>query len=381
MAAGRGRVMGGGRAPSPTFAPRRLDASARRIAASRARWVLWPTLAVLALYALIYGVFAEQLIAYPYELDQGEGYDVWSAWLLRQGQLPYSDNEVFPYFSSNYPPVWSMLAAAVTTVTGPTLAAGRVVSAVAGLACALVVGVAAARRAARVPPPPSRGRVGEEALPPPERGGGVGRRPRRWPLPRLALRVPHDAARAREQPRAPLRPDRAPAGRGPNDGEDGAVRAGAARVALHQADGHRRRGRVCPVRHRPAALARDRRARAPAAPWGRDPRRAERRDERRLLAQRSRGEHQRLRAGRAGEVRPQLRRDSRPAARARRLRGIRGFAPARLVTVGHRLPARRTRGAGRREVGRRRVVPPRAHRGVLGPGRGADRPRAPPRDL
>src|SRR5437763_16470130 len=66
----------------------------------------WPALALLALYVACYGQLALQLIAYPYDVDQGEGYDTWSAWLIDRGMLPYTDNQGPAYYSSNYPPVW-----------------------------------------------------------------------------------------------------------------------------------------------------------------------------------------------------------------------------------------------------------------------------------
>jgi hypothetical protein len=85
-----------------------------RLALVRARAVhqaieIWPTLVLLAVYAGVYLQFAVQLAGFPFDLDQGEGYDAWSAWLVNLGQLPYSTNAEFPYYSSNYPPLWSYL--------------------------------------------------------------------------------------------------------------------------------------------------------------------------------------------------------------------------------------------------------------------------------
>src|SRR5438552_1370105 len=83
---------------------------------------LWPALALGALYVAFYVQFAAQLIAFPFGIDQGEGYDAWVAWLMRTGRLPYSDNDAYPYFSSNYPPLWTALVALLMVWTGPTLA-------------------------------------------------------------------------------------------------------------------------------------------------------------------------------------------------------------------------------------------------------------------
>jgi len=101
--------------------------------------------ALLILYAAFYVQAAGELVAFPYDFDQGEGYDAWSGWLLANGHLPYSDNETFPYYSSNYPPVWSGLVSLPMRWAGPGLAPARAVSAAAG-ALAVFLVVLAARR-------------------------------------------------------------------------------------------------------------------------------------------------------------------------------------------------------------------------------------------
>lgn len=114
------------------------------------RWLLLPIAALLAVYAIFYVVFAAQLIQFPYDLDQGEGYDAWSAWLIDRGQLPYSNNLSYPYYSSNYPPLWSWLVSIPMAWTGPGLAPARAVSALASVLAAGVIGLAARRRTGSV---------------------------------------------------------------------------------------------------------------------------------------------------------------------------------------------------------------------------------------
>ncbi|MDQ3808966.1 MAG: hypothetical protein M3336_01615 [Chloroflexota bacterium] len=106
---------------------------------------LWPTFALLLLYALIYMQFAAQLAAFPFDLDQGEGYDAWSAWLINLGQWPYTNNSEFPYYSSNYPPLWSYLVSIPMAWLGPGLAPARIVSSLASVLVAIVLGLAARR--------------------------------------------------------------------------------------------------------------------------------------------------------------------------------------------------------------------------------------------
>lgn len=114
---------------------------------------LWPALGLLALYAFSYVQLSVQLIAFPFGIDQGEGYDVWAAWLIRLGQLPYTANEADPYYSSNYPPVWSALVAIPMAWTGPSLAPARLVSTLSALAAGLLIGLAAYRRTREEFPP------------------------------------------------------------------------------------------------------------------------------------------------------------------------------------------------------------------------------------
>src|SRR5687768_1138021 len=65
--------------------------------------VLWALgVGVLCFYLLVYVGHAANLAAYPYDLDQGEAYDVNSGWLLARGRPIYTDNERFPHYSSNY---------------------------------------------------------------------------------------------------------------------------------------------------------------------------------------------------------------------------------------------------------------------------------------
>jgi hypothetical protein len=110
---------------------------------------VWPTLMLLALYAVVYVEFAIQLAGFPFDLDQGEGYDAWSAWLINLGQLPYTSNAEFPYYSSNYPPLWSYIVSIPMAWFGPGLGPARLVSSVSTLAAAVVLGIAAQRLSGR----------------------------------------------------------------------------------------------------------------------------------------------------------------------------------------------------------------------------------------
>ena len=96
-------------------------------------------IAILVFYLLVYVAHTVNLSAYPYDLDQGEAYDLNSGWLLQQGRPIYTSNAQFPYYSSNYPPVFSVILSWIVGVTGPTLAAGRLLSAAAAMVTVILV--------------------------------------------------------------------------------------------------------------------------------------------------------------------------------------------------------------------------------------------------
>lgn len=114
--------------------------------------VLWALAFALLLYYLgLYVARTAELARYPYDFDQGEGYDVNSGWLVARGQPIYTNNEGYPYYSSNYPPVFSLLLAPIVSAYGPQLGAGRVLSATAAVVTALLIGVIVHRRTASAP--------------------------------------------------------------------------------------------------------------------------------------------------------------------------------------------------------------------------------------
>ena len=66
-------------------------------------------IAVFIGYLGIYLLYAWGLFRFPYDYDQGEGFEVNDAVLFSQGQWPYRDNEVYPFYASNYPPLYHLI--------------------------------------------------------------------------------------------------------------------------------------------------------------------------------------------------------------------------------------------------------------------------------
>lgn len=99
------------------------------------RWQFAPARLLLALallmylgYAALYTAYAVQLFRWPYDYDQGEGFELNDALLFSRGEWPYRDNAVYPYYASNYPPLFHLLAAPLVALWGPHLVIGRVLS-------------------------------------------------------------------------------------------------------------------------------------------------------------------------------------------------------------------------------------------------------------
>lgn len=109
------------------------------------------TAATLALLfsLLVYILFAANLIPFPFDYDQGEGFELHDTVLFSQGQLPYRDVEVYPFYASNYPPLYHMLAAPFVWIFGPAYWYGRLLSFLASLISAVAIAFAVYRDGAR----------------------------------------------------------------------------------------------------------------------------------------------------------------------------------------------------------------------------------------
>lgn len=76
-------------------------------------------------YLLIYGYYAISLFGFPFDYDQGEGFELVDTLLFSRGEWPYRDNEAFPFYSSNYPPLFHVIAAPLARVFGAQYWIGR----------------------------------------------------------------------------------------------------------------------------------------------------------------------------------------------------------------------------------------------------------------
>ncbi len=79
-------------------------------------------------YLIVYVVYAVDLFRWPFDYDQGEGFELYDAILYSRGEWPYRDSAAYPFYASNYPPLFHMLIVPLLPVLGPQVLAGRLVS-------------------------------------------------------------------------------------------------------------------------------------------------------------------------------------------------------------------------------------------------------------
>ncbi len=87
-------------------------------------------------YFVVYLVYARALFTFPFDYDQGEGFELYDAIRLARGEGIYLDNAQFPFYSSNYPPVYRLMLVPLIALFGPHLWVGRALA----FASSLVIG-------------------------------------------------------------------------------------------------------------------------------------------------------------------------------------------------------------------------------------------------
>ena len=100
-------------------------------------------------YLAVLLVYGRGLLKFPFDYDQGEGFELYDAIRLLRGQSIYLDNAVFPFYSSNYPPVFRLMMVPLVWLFGPHIWVGRLLSLFATLLIGVIIFLAV-RRESRV---------------------------------------------------------------------------------------------------------------------------------------------------------------------------------------------------------------------------------------
>ncbi|MBI3242836.1 MAG: hypothetical protein HYZ49_11135 [Chloroflexi bacterium] len=96
-------------------------------------------------YFLIYLRYTAALLQFPFDYDQGEGFELNDSVLMAGGEWPYRSNEVFPFYASNYPPLYHIILVPFVWAFGPAYWYGRLVAFLSTLVTALAIGYAVHR--------------------------------------------------------------------------------------------------------------------------------------------------------------------------------------------------------------------------------------------
>jgi hypothetical protein len=96
-------------------------------------------------YFVIYNIYAVSLFQFPFDYDQGEGFELMDTVLFSQGQWPYRSNDSYPFYSSNYPPVFHLVTVPLVWLFGPQYWTGRLVAYLGTLVTAAAIGYAVQR--------------------------------------------------------------------------------------------------------------------------------------------------------------------------------------------------------------------------------------------
>ncbi len=95
--------------------------------------------AALLFSFLVYLLYTANLLSFPYDYDQGEGFEAHDTVFYSRGQLPYQDTETYPFYGSIYPPLFHMMAAPFVWFFGPALWYGRLLGFLGSLVSAAAI--------------------------------------------------------------------------------------------------------------------------------------------------------------------------------------------------------------------------------------------------
>ncbi len=109
------------------------------------RGLMAAALIILLFSLLVYVVYAINLINFPFDYDQGEGFELVDTILFSQGKWPYQNTESFPFYSSNYPPLFHVIAAPFVWVFGSAYWYGRLLGFLGTFVTASAIGYAVYR--------------------------------------------------------------------------------------------------------------------------------------------------------------------------------------------------------------------------------------------
>ncbi|MFQ5433628.1 MAG: hypothetical protein ACE5FD_02025 [Anaerolineae bacterium] len=114
----------------------------QRVTAVLPRILIGLSILAFVSYFIVYLIYAVSLFQFPFDYDQGEGFELMDTVLFSRGEWPYRDNDVYPFYSSNYPPLFHVVTVPLVWLFGPRYWTGRFVSFLGTLVTAVAIGYA-----------------------------------------------------------------------------------------------------------------------------------------------------------------------------------------------------------------------------------------------
>lgn len=114
----------------------------RDLTSSQSRFVLLLYSLVfleIGIFIIVYLWWAYKFLTYPYQVDFGEGFLLFSAESFSQGKSIYQDISQFPYIPALYPPVYPLICAAFTKIIGVNFLVGRSLSFISAILTCLFI--------------------------------------------------------------------------------------------------------------------------------------------------------------------------------------------------------------------------------------------------
>jgi hypothetical protein len=102
-------------------------------------------LLLLVGHLIIYVHYAVGLMRFPFDYDQGEGFELVDTVLFSHGDWPYRNTEVYPFYASNYPPLFHIILVPFVWIFGPEYWYGRLVGFLGTLITSSAIGYAVFR--------------------------------------------------------------------------------------------------------------------------------------------------------------------------------------------------------------------------------------------
>jgi hypothetical protein len=132
-------------AVQPPANNRSSRSTTQRLAFAISRLLIGAALVAFVGYFIVYTLYAFALFQFPFDYDQGEGFELMDTLLFSRGEWPYRNIDEYPFYSSNYPPVFHLAVVPLVWLFGPEYWTGRLVSYLGTLLTAAAIGYAVHR--------------------------------------------------------------------------------------------------------------------------------------------------------------------------------------------------------------------------------------------